>query len=430
MFNESFKDFCERSGTTVGEWESSGLAWDTLKAIATHHEMQKGALLRAAEGIARDLQNIDPVHSVRFRVKDTDHLLAKIIRKRVEGSEKYANISVDNYQALITDLVGVRALHLFKEDLYRIDERIRDAWELEEVPPVAYVRGGDSKDRLEKAGFDVKNHNAGYRSVHYIVSTSPRRHKIFVEIQVRTIFEEGWAEIDHTVKYPNYSENEVIAEFLRIFNRLAGAADEMGSYVKGLAESVAQMDERIEAMRVEKDDALRNLELALTEAQKSKAQGAAHSDALAKAESELKKLTRSVSVPPKVSPSGQKGKPQVSNQDLLTLFSALGKWIGDANHAGEKNMLIDERFKITGPIRHSTGDFLSFTIVDGETKIPGRISGTALAILDRDKSTVDPVGVYQDHLGRIRQEAFKMRRVNPSLDVIVLGSNNFTSNAK
>ncbi len=53
-------------------------------------------------------------------------------------------------------------------------------------------------------------------------------------MQVRTIFEEGWSEIDHKVRYPNFSEEQTTKYFLDIFNRLAGSADEMGSFVKAL----------------------------------------------------------------------------------------------------------------------------------------------------------------------------------------------------
>jgi hypothetical protein len=80
-----------------------------------------------------------------------------------------------------------------------------------------------------------------------------------VELQVRTIFEEGWSEIDHRIRYPRQSDNPYLANFLAIFNRLAGSADEMGTFIKALAGHVtAQAEKMAEQERDlrKKEDAL------------------------------------------------------------------------------------------------------------------------------------------------------------------------------
>ena len=53
-----------------------------------------------------------------------------------------------------------------------------------------------------------------------------------MEIQVRTVFEEAWSEIDHIMRYPYDTDNPVITEYLAIFNRMVGCADEMGTFLK------------------------------------------------------------------------------------------------------------------------------------------------------------------------------------------------------
>jgi ppGpp synthetase/RelA/SpoT-type nucleotidyltranferase len=380
MYQKTEAEFREHNKITDAEWEIAKIDWNTLSAIGNHHSSQKTPLARAAEAMARDLQSIDRVHSVRFRVKDTDHLLAKIIRKRVEGSEKYADIRVENYQAIITDLVGVRALHLFKEDLFRIDKSIREAWEQEENPPVAYVRQGDSGEKLRDAGFDVKDHKAGYRSVHYIVSTSPRRQKILAEIQVRTIFEEGWAEIDHAVKYPNFSDDESVAEFLGIFNRLAGAADEMGSFVRRMTESVRTVNAIVNRDHAALQRSLR--------------------DALA---------------------------PVDVSDDELNKYATFLSFTDNfsKNPYRRKRKAMDEAFRISDPTDNTRGDFVSFTISDGDQTVPGRISRTALAIF-RGPNDGDDLATFEAQKEKIRAAAFNMRRLNPSLDLVALGSNNFS----
>ena len=63
-------------------------------------------LSNAGESVVKTLQSVAEVHSLRARVKDPDHLLAKIIRKKKK-------CSIKNYAAQITDLAGVRVLPLF-----------------------------------------------------------------------------------------------------------------------------------------------------------------------------------------------------------------------------------------------------------------------------------------------------------------------------
>lgn len=56
------------------------------------------------------------IHSVRSRVKDAEHLIVKVIRKKQENQLKYRKLDKDNYERFITDLIGIRCLVLFKDD--------------------------------------------------------------------------------------------------------------------------------------------------------------------------------------------------------------------------------------------------------------------------------------------------------------------------
>lgn len=69
-----------------------------------------------------------------------------------------------------------------------------------------------------------------YRSVHYILKYKG----VYLEIQVRTLFEEGWGEVDHAIRYPNYQADPVFKEYTELLNRLSGLADEMGSFFNKL----------------------------------------------------------------------------------------------------------------------------------------------------------------------------------------------------
>jgi putative GTP pyrophosphokinase len=110
-----------------------------------------------------------------------------------------------------------------------------DSWDLAENP-IAYIRAGDSKDireQFKSRDCLVQEHPYGYRSVHYLLQTQPTKRAHIAELQVRTIFEEGWSEIDHFVRYRQHANtsDSRLEEFLLLFNRLAGTADEMGTFV-------------------------------------------------------------------------------------------------------------------------------------------------------------------------------------------------------
>jgi putative GTP pyrophosphokinase len=270
-FEISLADFLTKNRMSSELWERANISWDSLCLIATDHLARQTELSETAELCARVMQKLPKVHSVRWRVKNAEHLLEKIIRKRAAGGDnnKYLAISLENYHEIVTDLVGLRALHLFKDECFEIDTALRDSFALlQDEQPVAYVRAGDPPEliqRFEEAGHKVQQHAAGYRSVHYVVVSRPLHRQVAVEFQVRTIFEEGWSEIDHRIRYPNFSSDPQIAYFLRILNGLAGSADEMGSFVCGLVNAMEVNQRQVVEANENYELTLRKLETTVAE---------------------------------------------------------------------------------------------------------------------------------------------------------------------
>lgn len=200
------------------------------------------------------------VHSVKSRLKEPEHVKEKIIRKKIKNSE--LDINMQNYKEIVTDLVGVRALHLFKEDWGAIHDYIINKWELKE-PPTANVRKGDNEKQFIDKYCSINYHEYGYRSVHYLVEAGIGKDLDLVEIQVRTIFEEGWSEIDHKIRYPYDKDNPILAPFLFHFNTLAGNADEMGSYIKFLQEELNRREAEVRKLLDERDEQIIELQKAI-----------------------------------------------------------------------------------------------------------------------------------------------------------------------
>ena len=187
------------------------------------------------------------IHSYRYRTKETGHLLEKIVRKRKESPEKFQHLDHTNFYKYITDLIGIRVFFLYREDWIHfhnyitsifennpdiyVEDRIadfdenKDHYYIAERPKV-YKRTGDTKI-YDSSQIDIITDGI-YRSLHYIVKYKG----YYVEIQGRTLFEEGWSEVDHDIVYKETQDSEMLQDYSKLLNRLSGLADEMSSYFR------------------------------------------------------------------------------------------------------------------------------------------------------------------------------------------------------
>ncbi|GGF27379.1 RelA/SpoT domain-containing protein [Hymenobacter cavernae] len=252
--------FLRKCGVTAQRLEAVNILEGDLEAIVDNFKARQAQFQRTAQSVSDTLLQDAGVHSVRYRVKDPYSLAKKIVRKKELNQERI--ITLDNYDEEITDLSGVRALHLFKNDWIHIHEFITRNWDLKETP-VVYYRKGDSDELLQiyrEQACELKEHPYGYRSAHYLVKTSLTKKQAYVEIQVRTIFEEGWSEVDHKIRYPEFSNDPLLTNLLMLLNRSAGAADEMSGFVQDLKRY-------IENNQREKAEQMRQLQAALNKLQ-------------------------------------------------------------------------------------------------------------------------------------------------------------------
>jgi putative GTP pyrophosphokinase len=261
----------------------AGITLAELTAIREDFEKKAHIYEQAAKSVTDTL--LAPanrrfgVHSARYRVKDPSHLIEKIVRKRLKDNTRVINL--DNYEQEMTDLAGVRALHLFKGDWQLIHDFITETWEPD--TPTAYHREGDPLEVL--AMFTEKEckteaHQYGYRSVHYLVETSLTKAKLVVEIQVRTLFEEGWSEIDHKIRYPNFSNDPLTNSLLSQLNRVAGSADEMSSLVQQLHLHLQNSKYDAERSQLEHEEKVKNVVQVIDDLKLSKQNKSRLNDAL------------------------------------------------------------------------------------------------------------------------------------------------------
>lgn len=288
----TLKSFKKRNNVSQSCWKKADITWDKLQKIGIEYQKIVPFLSSTADFIVHTLQPNPFVHSVRWRLKDPEHLLEKIVRKRAAKSAKYKDIDEMNFHKKVTDLIGVRVLHLFKYEWEPIHQFILSKWKPTE-PVIAYIRKGDNTEFTSIDGnqdFSIEEHEAGYRSLHYLIELAPTKQNTIAELQVRTLFEEGWSEIDHKVRYPNFSNNELVSYFLNVFNRLAGSADEMGSFVDSLVQQIKEYEGTIVESTKKKNEALNKAEELISMLENEKEKGNKRDETIADLRSQLDSL--------------------------------------------------------------------------------------------------------------------------------------------
>jgi ppGpp synthetase/RelA/SpoT-type nucleotidyltranferase len=166
------------------------------KEARRQYEAVRGLYSDFAASLAAVLENCLSdqrifVHSITHRAKEPDSFEQKASRPSPDNpmSPKYAQPMSD-----ITDKAGVRIITYFLSTVERVSEIITAQFDVHQEE----TRISSEPDRL------------GYQSRHYLVKYLPDRTTLpeyrrfaglVAEIQVRTILQHAWAEIEHDIQY-------------------------------------------------------------------------------------------------------------------------------------------------------------------------------------------------------------------------------------
>lgn len=199
-----------------------------LVQIYVDHLESFERLGRSLFAIAQDSRLKKKIHSTKWRTKDRDHLAEKLARKmkKAENDRVPFDIDASNLFEKINDLVGLRILHLHTDQFRGIDEILREllaeeGFEIIEGPS-ARVWDSEYKALFDKIGVATQDNDRMYTSVHYIVSPKGRSIRT-AEIQVRTLAEELWGEVDHLLNYPEKTEMLSLSEQIRVLARVTSS---------------------------------------------------------------------------------------------------------------------------------------------------------------------------------------------------------------
>ena len=177
-------------------------------------------------------------HQINSRTKTSDSLSNKITKK-----DKYTDL------ADITDIVGIRVITYLDSDVGKVEKLVRQEFEI------------DEKNSIDKR--ILQTNEFGYRSLHLVASIDSSRLKLTeyqrykglkFEIQIRSILQHAWAEIEHDLGYKGKSS--IPDSYIRSFNRLSAlleSADiefdrlkkELSEYEKGVTKQIVSSPETV-----------------------------------------------------------------------------------------------------------------------------------------------------------------------------------------
>ena len=175
-------------------------------------------------------------------IKEGDVLVYEVCSRGKEidsFSEKIKDEKYDDPIRQITDLAGARIIAYVESDLTKICEIIEANFQIDK---------NNSSDKRELLGID----KVGYRSIHYVCTFPNQRvelaefkkyKSIKFEIQVRTLLQHTWAEVEHD---RNYKFSGVLPTHLqRRFKVLAGVLELADRELDEIALSIEKYKDKV-----------------------------------------------------------------------------------------------------------------------------------------------------------------------------------------
>lgn len=194
-----------------------------IRDAVQHFVANKGlfeGFAQALMGYFQNNQQLAPyIHFIKFRLKDPQHLRDKLTRKAVQGEI----IDTSNLFAKITDLAGIRIIHLHTsqmEAMHKAILAILDEQQLRLVEkPSANCWDVEYESIFKSFGIAPRSRGSMYTTVHYVIRANQKT-KVTCEVQVRTLMDEVWGEVSHRVNYPKESPSSVCQDQLKVLARL------------------------------------------------------------------------------------------------------------------------------------------------------------------------------------------------------------------
>ena len=130
-----------------------------------------------------ELYNRTVMQKVEHRIKKADSIARKLVKKGYK-------VSFENAAVRLNDIVGIRVVCLYSDDVYKIAELLKKQKDFTLIKEKDYIKNPKK---------------SGYQSVHLIVGVPvtyrDKTQEIRVEVQIRSFAMDYWAELDTQMCY-------------------------------------------------------------------------------------------------------------------------------------------------------------------------------------------------------------------------------------
>ena len=146
----------------------------------------------------------NPIESIKTRLKSPESIIKKLMKKNLP-------MSPDAVERELSDVAGVRVICSFLDDIYMLSDCLINQDDVTLIEIKDYIKTPTEN---------------GYRSLHLIIEIPIFLHNetrnMKVEVQLRTITMESWADLEHKLRYKKDLSEELDS---KISKELSECAD-------------------------------------------------------------------------------------------------------------------------------------------------------------------------------------------------------------
>ncbi len=160
------------------------------------------------------IKKYNPIEHVKTRIKTADSIINKLRKNNLD-------FTIENVINYINDIIGVRIICSFKEDVYELIDILKKSKNIKVINEKDYINNPKT---------------SGYRSYHMIIEVPVEliNEKTYVkaEIQIRTLAMDLWASLDHKLSYKSeFCTDEIYKKLYEMSDELNQVDDEMSSLI-------------------------------------------------------------------------------------------------------------------------------------------------------------------------------------------------------
>ncbi|MBR4448771.1 MAG: tetratricopeptide repeat protein [Treponema sp.] len=161
-----------------------------IKEIYESYNTVLSSIMQKIEAKLKSTIKLASMPTYKSRIKSFNSYYRKVLRLKAEEVARRGQL------VELTDMMGIRIICAFMEDLKEVERQVRESFTVREVE---YKGSGDNFREF------------GYESIHVLISIPedcmPENPEVEIpkdmvcEIQIRTILQDAWAEVEHELIY-------------------------------------------------------------------------------------------------------------------------------------------------------------------------------------------------------------------------------------